>query len=518
MIILTKLVIDVNEPEYTTVLWYQPKEKNVYVHLNGEWVPLTDCDSQIHHILNELADIKIDIQDIKISIQHFEDCCTDVKQDIINITDILTNINNQIIDIDITNINTTFEMLNTHIENIYEKISKNEYNIENVNNIVIELQTKIEDFEECCEFVQTRITNIEKDIITISQKLNDSHAKYNVEINSVAIGNKTVANGTNQVVFGGYNEPNATDIEIVGGGNGNDTMTVIHTSTDLIFNCMYIGNLTNDSETILCEKLLPLVRNKYKNKYVYIGTTDNQKGNVTTLVNEIKNQCEGDLYFIYYDNYNWVNDDQYCLLAVKQNASIEPGQSLYIVGWSFAEQGTVDNVTTQPYGYNLRTLDANGNETLAGGLTTQYIQWYNSQYGTKTITADEAVLIPTIKYSSTESIVLQNITDASAKITAAFPTLQSFQDIINKQSKSVILLTVDSEQNTWVWYPHSGWNWNSSLHTFKSTLVNPLTNDLCELYFIYNALSNTINQYYGKVENLYTGTITYYKYLPPSIQ
>lgn len=572
MIILTKLVIDINEPEYNTVLWYQPNDKIVYIYLNGEWVPLNSNGASI-------LELQIAISDIQVSISNFEDCCTNVTNHINNILQELNLINKKIGDVTIdinsvkstlsqvqstvNNFNTKINQYDTKISNAESKVSTltstvdrfnstlttHTTNIQTINTNIATLDKSVNDIKsdinemnECCEDVQNQLSTIEGKVTNFNTQVNsllaqfnafqqqysqvnvridnietllqnqpvgDCCIKYNTDLNAASVGVKTIATGQDQFVFGGYNEKDDSKIEIVGCGDESIDVIKIRFAENEV-ECIYIGNLTEQDIEPLGEKLLPLVRNKYINRPIYFAPKFSGDNNIATLINQLKvtHSCQGDLYFVKWQSIPLDNTDGFCLLACNNNTALTKNSAITVKNWDAVLFTTVEEIELVPHSSNLRTLDKDGNQFLAGGLITKSVQWYGAVNGSRTITADEIQLAPIIKYVECETITLYDTNNAS--ITYEFPLVDDLQLVTTQNNYALMFIcNIVSRGYCIAWYPHVGWEQQSNYTMWKSSRIDSQNVEL-EASFIYNNTTKTITRYNVKQTKWSTGEVKYY--------
>lgn len=172
---------------------------------------------------------------------------------------------------------------------------------------------------------------------------------YNEELNSIAIGEETVAIGKDQFVFGRKNVQDANKVEIV--GNGNEFITIktntFNNSDDYIkpeCSIVYVKQFVrrgNPSITYNVGRIVSVASNSYQL-------------NTNTQLNNVSNMAVG--YYAY--------------IKVGTNEIIFSASDNGITSGSPVRYGTDLNLLNSFGNYkNIRTLDWQGNQWNAGDIT-----------------------------------------------------------------------------------------------------------------------------------------------------
>lgn len=181
---------------------------------------------------------------------------------------------------------------------------------------------------------------------------------YNEEKNSLALGKETVATGQDQFVFGRSNVADANKVEVVGGGNGGavDKIILTYGEPSQQFTLTRIGTSLDINE--VNSKASSLMRRP--TVFGYKNWTPGESDILVFYFWDRENDGDGT-----YENYPF-----FIFLNGKVTRSTEKGMSdnnhRY---WVYEPSVTPTSVEEIIAKKNIRTLDWEGNEELAGSLT-----------------------------------------------------------------------------------------------------------------------------------------------------
>lgn len=351
---------------------------------------------------------------------------------------------------------------------------------------------------------------------------------YNPELNSLAIGEGTVAVGEDQFVFGRYNTPEIDKVEIVGSGYqeqfqayGLGEQCAGHTLT---WSRVYYGGKN-------IEELEQAFKVMYNNCEVTFEVLTSLLPDdiITFLILErdrvSENKISASLVFrtndgTWYDfSRAYLGLNTYSAYIKEQITSVNvrfyPEISKAADVWENIYQKLIESIHN---GENIRTLDWEGNEVLAGELTaakvitpmveTQNITFTDGTY-TREITAEEAYLIPKMVTVTSQdtAILLYNVSDILDTIHIQMPDISTIRTLL-QQNKYLKIIEVPDVENQYIWELEKIENTNFTFKNVKTDLSNNVINEIW-----LNVNTDGTSQILVKRTNIKSNSTNYYSQL-----
>lgn len=320
---------------------------------------------------------------------------------------------------------------------------------------------------------------------------------YNPELNSLAIGEGTVAVGEDQFVFGRYNTSETDKVEIVGAGYQEQFQAYDlgeqcagHTAT---WSRVYYGGKN-------IEELVQAFKVMYNNCEVTFEVLTSLPDDIVTfLILERDRVSEGkisaSLYFrtsdgTWYDfSIAYLGLNTYTAYIKEEITSVQvrfaPGIITSSTAWEDIYQKLIKTIHN---GKNIRTLDWEGNEVLAGELTatkvitpmveTQNITFTDGTY-TREITAEEVYLIPKMVTVTSQDTarLLYNVSNVSDTIHIQIPDISIICTLL-QQNKYLKIIEVPDAENQHIWELEKIENTNFTFKNVKTDLSNNVINEI----------------------------------------
>lgn len=355
---------------------------------------------------------------------------------------------------------------------------------------------------------------------------------YNPELNSLAIGEDTVAVGKDQFVFGKYNVPETDKVEVVGGG---EIVEQDYTKYDLgeeikgfgqylSTKSIFYGGVTVQEAKIALNVItnVPIENITLKSNYIaeeywntrtffiitmsHRGTTQGVVGYHLDLIAFNPEVNLWNTAYLHIDG-KWrflpenITEDSYL--------NIQPSTAgLYDNEIPFMDR-VKEALTVEILPKNIRTLDWEGNEVLAGELTskkvnTKSVKWEDDNYS-RQIDSYEASLMPKIVEISSQTVKVTNPITQN-KLDIAIPNISEIGMLA--KSNKFLKLVVNEESTKTIWGQQQLTNSTITFRNVKTTLIdNVFYETIIEIIY---ALDLPTASVMHKVADLQTGDIQYY--------
>lgn len=355
---------------------------------------------------------------------------------------------------------------------------------------------------------------------------------YNQELNSLAIGEGTRAIGENQFVCGRYNEPQIDKVEVVGGG---ETVEQDYTKYEL-------GEEIKEFGQYLTSKSFFYGGVTIQEAKIALNVITNVPiENITLKSNFIAEEYWNTRTFFiitmsHYGSTQGVVGYHLDLIAFNPEVNLWNSASLYIDGkWRFLHKDITEDsyitldqhlasmydneipfmdrvkeaLTVEISSKNIRTLDWEGNEVLAGELTskkvnTQSVKWEDDTYS-RQIDSQEASLMPKIVEISSQMVEATNPITQN-KVNFNVPNIS--QTGMLAQSNKFLKLVVNEESTKTIWEQQQLTNSAITFRNVKTSLIdNVFWETIIEINY---ALDLPTASVMHKVADLQIGDIQYY--------
>jgi hypothetical protein len=315
---------------------------------------------------------------------------------------------------------------------------------------------------------------------------------YNEGLNSIAIGEGTVAAGVNQFVFGKYNKTEDNKVEVVGAGtkavkllpSDVDKFARTPIGTEVTIN--WIGDIwyNNATITILAKTLEEF--NEIVEDTVEVESYHSEVEEVLFfgILTSINVDIMKYWYFyrhkstqeikVMYTNIGYINQ--------------VPKRYVFTAGYGGYPISSITTHTPTDL-KNIRTLDWEGNQMLAGKLDAfalkinKDIEWNNAN-GKRTIATNEALLIPHISRVDVEEITLNGLSETGTLVWNC-PNKDVVKEHI-AENKACTFLTHSSlgSKNYVAWYPQTAWN-GGNMYVYKACEVDESGGYIYDITYIY---------------------------------
>lgn len=333
--------------------------------------------------------------------------------------------------------------------------------------------------------------------------------QYNPELNSLALGKDTVVAGENQFVFGKCNLPETDKVEVVGGGYetienvakyklGEEILDFGKFQTE--HNIFYGGVTLEECKIALNNMLqIPVENITFVSNYI----TEDYWNNHTFFIISQQNASQGIRFSCNVfnpDSSKWkkvilhINYKQRTKLEDITDTSIitlDPGlKEVYDNAYPFLDKirNSMTSIVTNEK--NIRTLDWEGNQNLAGKLTSKQIIITDNP--TEEYLQGNAIPISKYVKVEAEEISLQHKDGGGKSITIKVPAKPDLYNICNPNQSCV--LAVEYKNNHLLWHPISTLE-TDGVYRFNAHYIDFIQGEVLHIFYEYNKETNTSKAY-----------------------
>lgn len=336
--------------------------------------------------------------------------------------------------------------------------------------------------------------------------------QYNPELNSLALGEDTVVAGENQFVFGKCNLPEADKVEIVGGGYKTTEITVKYKLGEEILDFgkfqtehnIFYGGVTLEECKIALNNMLqiPVENITFVSNYV----TEDYWNNHTFFIISQQNASGGTRFSCNVfnpDSSKWKRVVLY--INYNQRTKLEDITDTSIITLDPDLVEAYDNAT--PFldkirnsmtffvtnEKNIRTLDWEGNQNLAGKLISKQVIITDNP----TEKSPQENAIPISKYVKVgaEEVSLEHAVETDKSITIKIPAKTDLYNICNPNQSCI--LAVEYKNNHLLWYPISTLE-TDGIYRFNAHYIDFNGGEVLHIFQEYNKETNTSKVYVHK--------------------
>lgn len=336
--------------------------------------------------------------------------------------------------------------------------------------------------------------------------------QYNPELNSLALGEDTILAGENQFVFGKCNLPSADKVEIVGGGYkatenivkyelGEEILDFGKFSTE---HNIFYGGVTLEQCKIALNNMLQIPVENIN--FVSNHLTEDYWNNHTFFIISQQNATDGIRF-----SCNVFNPDsskwKKVVLYINNNhrskpeditdtsiITLDPSLVLaYDNAYPFLDKIRNSMAFIITNEKNIRTLDWEGNQNLAGKLISKQVIITDNP--TKESLQENAIPISKYVKVEAEEISLVQANGGGKNITIKIPAKTDLYNICNPNQSCV--LAVEYKNNHLLLYPISTLE-TDDIYRFNAHYIDFSQGEVLHIFYEYDKKNNTSNAYVHK--------------------